>query len=191
MRRIGAVIAAVVLVLALTASTTLANPPGVTGTLDQRQIVFTAGSATWDSTVSLAQTFTAGMTGTLDAVGVYVGVTTPPPPTPPPGPAVQVQPAVLGDTRIEVWNTTGGLPSGPNAIASESLNLVGLAPGAVYFEIPSPPNVVAGTQYLILVEETGSDLLNWYGDCTSDNYTGGQALVFTSATHTWQTVPAW
>src|ERR1035437_1336518 len=178
--------------MALTAGTLFAsNPPGVTGTLNQNQHDISAGFATWDFHFALAQTFTPDVTGTLNAVGVYIAV------TPPQGPQV-VGPAATGDTVIGVFNVVGGVPSG--AIATEAVNVVSQAPGWVYFEIPSPPSVVAGTPYAITVAGAGEnptdnpDLLNWYGDCAPvADYPGGQALVFDDAPAipVWQTVLAW
>src|SRR5664280_3919066 len=176
LRRIGAVLAGVSMVLALTASTTLAlTPPG---TLDQHQEIITGNLATWSDAAmgglggwALGQTFTPSVTGTLDAVGVYVSAT-----TPPTGPAVQVHPAVVGNAKIQVWSTDlSGLPVGP-LLATESPTL-SASPGWEYFVLPSPSNIVTGTRYAIVMFTNDPYILNWAGDC-SNSYPGGQALVF-------------
>ena len=175
MRRIGVAIAGVAMVLALTASSTLAIP--LPGTLDQHQDTITGNGATWSDTEMggagwrLGQTFTAGVTGTLDAVGVYVSATQPLPP-----PAVQVQPhPAVGNAAIQIRSTDlSGLPAPPLASATPTL---GSAPGWVYFILPSPINIVAGTKYAILMWTGAPVILNWAGDC-SNSYPGGEALVF-------------
>lgn len=201
MRRLVAVTSAVAIILALTTGTTLAvNPPGVTGTLNQHQNDISAGSALWDFHFALAQTFTPDVTGTLNAVGVYIGVT--PPVTN--GPAQkEVGPAATGDAEITVENVTGGVIGGvPVPVPTLGVDVVSVVgqTGWVYFEIPSPPSVVAGTTYAITLFGVGEDPvsfpdnLNWYGDCApAANYPGGQALVFdgSAASPVWQTLPAW
>jgi hypothetical protein len=180
LRRLGATLAAVAAVLALTAGSTLAVAHA-----DQSQIVITGNSAEWNSNFTLAQTFTAGITGTLAEVDLYVGVT--------PQQVVNVvRPAVIGDTSITVFPTTGGIPSG-SAIAAESVNLVDTLPGWVVFNIPSGPAVTAGTQYAIAITENNPSTatINWYGDCATDNYSGGQALTNDFTNNGWHTVTAW
>lgn len=174
MRRIGAAIAGVAMVLALTASSALAL--AVPGTLDQHQEVITGNGATWSDTSmggagwALGQTFTAGVNGTLDAVGFYVSATGP-------GPAVQVQPAV-GNAVIEIeGNNVSGKPVSP-PLASATPTL-GSAPGWVFFVLPSPINIVAGTKYAIVMFTGAPVILNWAGDC-SNSYPGGEALVFST-----------
>ena len=186
MRRFVAVTAAVAVVLALTAGTTLAaNPPGVTGTLNANQEIHTAAGGSWNTHFSLGQTFTPTVSGTLSAVGVYIGVSAP-------GvPQVQANPAI-SDTIIGVWNSDGNSPTGSTPLASAYVSVLGLVPGWVYLEISSPPSVVAGTTYAILLVENGVNLLDWAGDCTTDNYSGGHAMVLDANAGTgWQTLPAW
>ena len=118
-------------------------------------------------TTSIPATRRAGVTGKLDAVGFYVSATGP-------GPTVQVQPAV-GNAVIEIEGTASGLPVSP-PLASATPTL-GSAPGWVYFILPSPINIVAGTKYAILMWTGAPVILNWAGDC-SNSYPGGEALVF-------------
>ena len=176
MRRIGVAIAGVAMVLALTTSSALAMP--LPGTLDQHQEIITGNAATWSDTSmggagwALGQTFTAGVTGKLDAVGVYVSA------APPAGPAAQVKPAFVGNGWIEVEGTSvSGLPAWP-PLASATPTLSS-TPGWEYFILPSPINVVAGTKYAILVFTNDPYILNWAGDC-SNSYPGGQALMFST-----------
>jgi hypothetical protein len=168
MRRFGVLFVALAAMLALTTGSVLA-----TGTLDQAQ-TSTIATKEWGSGFPLAQTFTAGATGVLDTVSVNMFI-----------PAVlNVQPAAAGDFTVEIWATTSGLPSGASALATSTALTGG---GWVDAAFTSPTSVVSGTMYAIkLVHPTG--VIDWTGDCQTDNYVPGQALVFDVS---WQTVPAW
>lgn len=178
MRRFVSALAAAVAVLALTASATLAIP--IPGTLDGEQAIITGGSGLWSTSQALAQTFTPSVSGTLDAVGVYVSQ--------PAAQSALAQPASTTNF-IGIFPTTGGIPSGSN-MAQDLAFSVTSTPGWAYFIIPSPPNVVAGTQYSILMYP-GAGLIDWAGDCTTDNYSGGQALVNDASDPVYRTVPVW
>jgi hypothetical protein len=186
MKRFGAVFIALAAALAVTAGSALAAP--IPGTLDQQQTDASVGF--WmNMNVYRAQTFTAGATGTLSAVTIQTQVTQPNVAAP----AAQLNvaaPAAAGDYLIEIWATSGGVPSGASALASETV--VGDTGGLVVVAFSSPPSVVAGTQYAIrLVVEAGGEI-NWLGDCQSNPYAGGQALVFdVTGAATWQTVADW
>jgi hypothetical protein len=175
LRRIGAAVAAVAAVLLLTAGSTLAFIPG---TLDQHQDDTSASGMYWYGNYTLAQTFTVGVTGTLNAVGVYVGN--------------QVAPSVVKpniDTPNATFNvvaTTGGLPSGSGPIVSEAV-VIDPTQGWVYWTLPTYIPMASGQQYAIVIQFADGYAFNWAGDCT-DVYAGGVALVHTSG---WQTVQAW
>ena len=178
MRRIGAALAAAAAVLSLTAGSTLAFIPG---TLDQHQDDTSASGMYWYSNVTLAQTFTVGgVTGDLNAVGVYVG-------------NQLVQPSVLARPNIEAPNatfniaaTTGGLPPTSGPIVSEAV-VIDPTQGWVYWTLPTYIPMASGQQYAIVIQIEDDHAFNWAGDCT-DVYAGGAALVYTSG---WQTVQAW
>jgi hypothetical protein len=164
--------------LALTTGSALAVP--IPGTLDQQQTDTSAGY--WmNMNQYRAQTFTAGMTGTLNGVSIQtqVGDT-----------AAVAVPAAAGDYSVEIWATSGGVPSGASALASNTV--VGDTGGLVIVAFSSPPSVVAGTQYAIrLVVDAGGEI-NWLGVCQSNLYAGGQALVYdVSGAATWQTIADW
>jgi hypothetical protein len=186
LRPIWGALAAVAVILALTAGSALANPPGVTGTLNANQQTHTGAGGSWNTHFSLGQTFTPTVSGTLSAVGVYIGVSAPEAPTVRANPAIQ-------DTIIGIWNSDGNGPTGSTPLASAYVSVLGLPPGWVYLEISSPPSVVAGTTYaILLVENGGVTLLDWAGDCTTDNYSGGHAIVLDANAGTdWQTLPSW
>jgi hypothetical protein len=176
-RRIGVVLAAAAAMLALTTGSALALV--IPGTLDQQQTDTSSGYY-MNMNQYRAQTFTAGMTGALDAVTIGTGTNEP----------SLVAPAAAGDYSVEIWATTGGVPSGASALAAQTVT--GNPGGVVVVVFSSPPSVVAGTQYAIRLVVAAGGEINWLGNCQADSYAGGQALVYAlDGAQTWQTVPAW
>ncbi len=175
MKRIGALLAVLVASLAFAGGAAAVVIPG---TLDQHQ---NSGpdSAYWNQNYSVAQTFTAGLTGSLDAVTFNLGTAQP-----------EVVPAAVGDLSVQILATSGGVPSG-SPLATE--NITGAVSGGLYLvTFTSPASVASGTQYALVLTPGTSSLLDWLGVCGSDAYAGGSALVFDSANHpSWMTVPAW
>ena len=126
----------------LLASASLASVPMpalAVGTLDQSQDVATTGLSV-DTDYSIAQTFTAGVTGWLDRVSIAVGAT----------------PDLSENLTVEIGDTTGGVPVA-GVLASETIALnVTPEDGLVRLEIDfsSPAWVMAGTTYAIVVPVT-------------------------------------
>jgi hypothetical protein len=148
------------------------------GTLDQHQDDASGESANWGEYFRLAQTFTAGMTGTLNTASVNVA-------NEPIGPTV-AQPAAAGDVSVEIWATSGGLPSGSAPLAA--VTLPAGQSGWVDILFSAPASVAAGTQYAIVLDpDAGPIALEWFGNCGSDSYSGGQALAYDGT----QPSPAW
>jgi hypothetical protein len=177
MRRFGASFAALVAILALTAGSALAT--AIPGTLDQQQTNAPDGGYL-GSNYHQAQTFTAGITGMLDAVTVQIGTNTP----------GVVVPAAAGDFTVAIWATSGGVPSGASALATKTIT--GNATGSVAVVLSSPISVVAGTKYAIVLVADPARGISWLGKCGTDSYSGGQALIFDVLNFpAWRTVPAW
>jgi hypothetical protein len=175
MKRVGASLAAFVSILALTAGSVFAVT--IPGTLDQQQTNAPDGGYL-GSDYYRAQTFTAGLTGTLDAVTLETGTNSP----------GVVAPAAAGDFTVAIWATSGGLPTG-SALASELVT--GNAAGSVAVIFGSPTSVVAGTKYAIVLVPDVARGISWLGTCV-ESYAGGQALVYDVLNYpTWRTVPAW
>jgi hypothetical protein len=163
-------------VLSLTAGSTLAFIPG---TLDQHQDDTSASGMYWYSDFTLAQTFTAGVTGELNAVGVYVGNQV--------APSVQVRPNIdAPNAQFNIVATTAGVPSGSGPIVSESL-FVDATAGWFYWTLPTYIPMASGQQYGILIKFGDGYAFNWAGNCT-DAYAGGAALLYATG---WQTVQDW
>jgi hypothetical protein len=175
-----AIVAAVVAALALPASALALVIPG---TQDQHQ---DSGpdQQQWDENYLLAQTFTAGTSGTLEAVTLNVGDT------------VVLEKSDLfqltayGDLVVGIYATSGGLPTG---VALASASFTGVTSGTTLIaEFGSPPALTSGTQYAIVLQAGTAGLINWLGVCDGDPYTGGQALVFDTIDNpSWLTLPAW
>lgn len=177
MRRFVASFAALAAILALTAGSALAVP--IPGTLDQQQTNAPDGGYQ-SSNYYQAQTFTAGITGTLDAVTVQIGFNTP----------EVVAPAVAGDFTVAIWATSGGVPSGASALTSETIT--GNAVGTVAVVFSSPISIAAGTQYAIVLVADPARGISWLGQCGTDSYADGQALIYDVLNFpAWRTIPAW
>lgn len=170
-RRIGAAAAALAVALAVPAA---AQAIVIVGTLDQQQTIQT-DSKYWLDAYYLAQTFTAGTTGTLNTVTLNLGL-------PPNVPAV-------GDFSVEIHATSSGLPTG-SALATQVMTIGG---GGLYVVVfTTPTSVIAGTQYAAVLVPAAGTLLDWLGNCQTDAYAGGQALVYDVTNDpNWRTVPFW
>ena len=131
------------------------------GTLDQQQPNGGGVSLQLTSTQSLAQTFTAGLTGGLDQVDLKLSKTGTP-----------TQPLT-----VEIRNAAAGSPGG-TLLASGSIP-ASAAPATSEFVslgFATPPAVTAGTQYAIVAYTASANpnRWNWAVDATNP-YAGGTA----------------
>jgi DNA-binding beta-propeller fold protein YncE len=108
---------------------------------------------------SLAQTFTAGVTGGLDRVGLYLD-----------------NGSATGPLTVEIRNTSGGAP-GSTVLASASVPAASVTPsgGWVGVDFPSPAPVTSGTQYAIVAYtgDTGRKTFYQWFFSGSHPYAGG------------------
>src|SRR3954453_303056 len=135
------------------------------GTLDQQQTSFgefTNGGI--NSSQSLGQTFTAGITGNLDQADLMLSNFASPP----------------DPVTIEIRNTAGGLP-GTSVLASSSIPSSAIPddpnPAFVSATFGTPASVTAGTLYALVAwstNTTGSP--GWYFQQGTDPYPGGTGL---------------
>jgi len=128
------------------------------GTLDQQQPNGEGASLQIQNTQSLAQTFTAGLTGGLDQVDLKLSGTGP------------TQPLI-----VEIRNSTAGSPGG-TVLASGSIP-TSAAPAVTAFVslgFATPPPVAAGTQYAIVAYTAAANpnRWDWVVDATNP-YPGG------------------
>ena len=153
------------LCLATTLWLAIAAPAGAAvDTLDQFQ-TDTKTSVTDNNTQMLAQTFTAGMTGQIDRVSVFIG-----------------QNFTTGGGTVEIQSATGGLPSGTTL---GSASYAGFMPAAWRdFSFAGVP-VTTGTQYaIVVIPSSTSGNTGWAAGKTTV-YPGGHLWFGTQATKTW------
>ena len=163
-------IVAVVLagLLAMTAGSALAI---ISGTPDAAQLTHDH-SLVPQST--LAQTFVPTISGSLGTVEVYTSIETPP--------KVVTEPAAATDITVEIRSTASNLPTN-NVLATQTLPPADSDWDVVSFTLPT--NVVAGTQYALVVINGASSFAQWVGAC-GDPYTPGVGYIHDT---TWKTIP--
>jgi hypothetical protein len=193
--------------LVLTAAT---SAMAATGTLDQQHAC--AGDVCNDETtaypsvnapvapgstqaVTLAQTFTAGVSGQLTDVSLYLGVL---------GGQGVVYPASL-EVRIVALDGSGNPNMSASPLASTGVPIASLpAPGTtgwVEIAFASPATLVAGTTYAIALGPSplaSTPWLVWQMDVSSAgayvNYAGGEAMgasLPNAGSWTWNLMYAW
>jgi hypothetical protein len=131
---------AVAIAAVIVASGLGAWPVLAVGQLDQKQELVSGDTDGYlvDDTQSIAQTFTAGLSGALDRVDVLIFSN------------------VVGDLTVEVRELSSGTPSG----ATRATTVVSLEPFAnqwltVTFAAPAP--VLAGTSYALVLSSPNGD----------------------------------
>jgi hypothetical protein len=157
--RVLGVAAAIALISAALPGTVLAL-----GSVDQQQVTAVGIGAHWTAGSRVAQTFTAGVTGKLDAVEINADGSGSP-------------------ATVAIETVSGGDPTF-TTLATKGLYLNDSGWTVVAFAAPA--QVTKGGHYAIMV--TGQNILTWRGNCAA-SYGGGQALVYDI--HTWRTIPGY
>ena len=138
------------------------------GTLDQQQTNTSGSGLDAESTQTIAQTFTAGLSGKLDQVDLHLGKLN--------GPTAPLS--------IELRDVSGGLP-GSTILASQSVPQpsVPASPAFVPINFAVPASVAAGTQYAILAYSSSPFPQTYYWDLssTTNPYAGGAVYYTNSA----------
>lgn len=138
-----------------------ASAAGAVGTLDQSQESVTVNSL-WGcggDAPTIAQTFTAGITGTLDQVELNVGTEN------------------RSDITVEIYTTASGVPDSPVPGSSSGV----VAAGTGWQGATVTADVVAGTTYAMVFSCAGSALL--LGG-TDSAYAGGGEIIKLNGTWT-------
>lgn len=146
-----------------------ASPSLATGTLDQ-QADWRQGGSNVHPGQTMAQTFTAGLTGDMDTVSVAMGFQDDP---------------CANDVTLEVRDMTGSNPFTGTLLGSAtfSTSLVTsswTSPTWVSITLASPVTVVSGTQYA-LVLRTSVFVCNFLWNTSSEAYLGGTSWVMREA----------
>jgi hypothetical protein len=155
-------------------SLVVAAAPATAGTLDQQQTTVNDASGIdgpgppgGSEGFSVAQTFTAGLTGWLDQVDLFLARFA----------------STNGPLTVEIRNVSGGVP-GSVVLASASVPAAdvpveGTPFPAGYAFVPvsfaSPVPVLSGSQYAIVAYTGGSNHYGW-GRFNANVYSGGAAL---------------
>jgi hypothetical protein len=136
------------------------------GTLDQQQPDGAPPGFDVDSTQSMAQTFTAGLSGGLDQVDLKLSETAT---------------AVTLPLMVEIRNAAGGQP-GDTVLAGESIPASAappfMSPAFVPVSFASPAPVTAGTQYAIVAYNADLAPTRFWGwaDAAANPYAPGSAF---------------
>ena len=156
----------VALLSALTVVFACACAPGLAlaGTLDQQQTATYPGAFSFGTNQSVAQTFTAGLTGKIDQVDLHLdkmaGTTLP--------------------LTVEIRSVSGAAPADA-ALASTSVpaSAVSQIGGFVPVTFTAQASVVTGTQYAIVAYSStpSSDTYGWTDSPTPAPYAGGQVFI--------------
>jgi hypothetical protein len=143
------------------------------GTLDQHQENQTAAPALFGggSPQSLAQTFTAGITGGLDQVDLMLQKLNNPP-----------DPAI----KVEIRSTSAGAPGPLGAVlASASVPISSVGNDLAFIPVPIAPPipVTAGTQYAIVAYNAGviGNAASWGEVVVGNPYAAGAAYINTAS----------
>jgi hypothetical protein len=150
--------------LAATAALLLAGASRASaGTLDQQQLIADTGFQI-HTAANQAQTITAGLSGGVDQVDLFLetsGMCCPSAPL-----------------TVEIRNVDAGQP-GTTVLASQTVAAAGVSttPAFVPVVFPTPAPVVAGTQYAIVAYSTTSatNFYSWIGTM-ANAYAGGESF---------------
>jgi hypothetical protein len=140
------------------------------GTLDQQVITGPNDGFAPSSNYTPAQVFTAGITGQLDQVDLYLNA------------GFLGSPS--GDLTVQIWTVSGGQPSAHVAGASATVK-AGTVNTSTWVQVPISAPSVAGTQYAIVLSTTTStgdcpdSCWNWLAD-KNDPYAGGGSFYSAS-----------
>ncbi|HEY7266472.1 MAG TPA: choice-of-anchor R domain-containing protein [Solirubrobacterales bacterium] len=148
------------------------------GTLDQEQPTVAPMALNAHSTQSVAQTFTAGLSGKLDQVDLNLNMSGSPP-----------VPVI-----VDLRDASGGLPgsailASQNVLSSDVVAFPGS--GWVSFVFPTPAPVTAGTQYAIVAHSAAvfPETYAWSQGVGTDPYSRGAAYLASPPTAPWMPVP--
>jgi uncharacterized repeat protein (TIGR01451 family) len=138
-----------------------AGSASATGALDQRNPGPANGSAACDGACSWAQTFTAGVTGSLDTVQLEIKAT-----------------GAGGDLLVSIEGTDStGVPNDASVIATQTIpqaDVSGAEGNVQTIVFDHPAAVSAGTKYALVVRENSLTSFDYELGTTDDTYAGGQ-----------------
>lgn len=186
-RRLLPVLIALGLTMALTAAPVSA---GALGTLDQQQTDADNARAVAGS-LETAQVFTAGITGLLDHLDLWLSTGSGGAPGGPGGP-------LTTDLTVEIWTVASGAPDAPIPGASTSVALADVPQGpALWVQVPISAPSVAGTEYAIVLSAPAESFGSCPADCwlwlfqeDTPPYAGGAAYTSSDSGANWAALAA-
>lgn len=151
----------------------IVEPASATGTLDQSQgatsgLEVTAAGSEW-----VAQTFTAGVTGNLDQVDLFLFRVGSP-----------------GDLTVQIQAVSADVPSG-SVLATTTVTQARVGDSFTWVSVPlsSPARVTAGTQYAIVLSAPSAagfpgDLYAW-NFVFGNPYSAGRVVISSTSGSSW------
>jgi hypothetical protein len=163
---------AIVLLLLLAGSLLVSSAANAAGTLDQQQPTTTGAAVSVGGSNWPAQTFTAGVTGRLDQVDLFVSRVGNP-----------------GDLTLQIQAVAAGVPSGA-VLATTTVPQSGITSSFTWLSVPlaSPAQVTAGAQYAIVLSAPSPPGINFYGwsiGAFDAPYAGGKLTLSITSGATW------
>jgi hypothetical protein len=155
------------LTLAFVAAFLVVVAPARAGTLDQEQLDGSGTLPRVARSLWLSQTFTAGLTGELDEVQLYLH---------------RGGDGVPGPLTVEIRTVSGGVPSGGPTLATETVPEASVPTSLAFVSVPLSPAVAVtqGTQYAIVAHAdsaVGFNFYEWGGTGgNTDPYPGGTVV---------------
>lgn len=144
-----------------------------TGTLDQSQTSTSGLEVTVAASEWVAQTFTAGITGNLDQIDLFLFRVGSP-----------------GDLTVQIRGLSGGVPSG-SVLASATVAEANVSDSFTWVSAPlSPPaQVTAGVQYAIVLSAPSAAgfpvALYAWNFVFGNPYAGGRVVISSTSGSTW------
>ena len=123
----------------------------------------------------MGQTFTAGHSGELKSVKLYL----------------RNGGSASAGLTLDIKAVSGGQPSGASLLQAASVipnSDVGSAGGGVQsvtVTFTTPPELVSGQEYAILVSTTDTNAYDMWHDSSNSDYSGGTAILSSNGGATW------
>lgn len=156
-----------------------ASPHAATaaGPVDQQYLGPANSNSTLYSNVLLGQSFTAGRTGLLDQVAVFIERTGSP-----------------GPITVQIQKTSSGVPGGP-VLATTTVAESAISTAAGWLTVPfsSPAVVLNGQQYAITLASGGDGSSTYYSLYLhgANPYAGGTSTAAFTPSFVWQILPGY
>ena len=141
-------------------------PTASAATLLDQQASFKGDGSNWgfNSSISKAQVFTPGISGTLTKVALGLGIDTN---------------VTVTNFTIGIYSAASGVPTGSALASTTVTDFTGMSAGQAMFDVDfaTPTAVTAGTTYAIVATTTDTGGFQWF---YASDYIGGDAASLVS-----------